>query len=111
MLADHVVHPLRIRSCETRIRSAIWINSFMYCHETIGSVYEGVGWAFPTKTYWHVLPTHIHFQGYEIIRCSHLHPLSNLALYTLEESLDPNWQVLEEYQEAHYYRRTEAPLQ
>jgi len=84
----------------------------MYRHETISSAYEGAGWAFPTKTYWHALPTHIHFQGYEIICRSHLPPHSNpYALYILEESLDPNWQVPEEYQEAHYYRRTEAPLQ
>jgi len=84
----------------------------MYRHETIGSAYEGAGWAFPTKTYHHALRTHIHFQGYEIIRRSHLSPPSNLYVsYILEESLDPNWQVPEEYQEAHYYRRTEAPLQ
>jgi len=110
-LANRVVYPLQIRPCETRIRSATCINSFMYHHETIGSAYEGAGWAFPTKTYWHALPTRIHFQGYEIIRGSHLHPPSNQALCTLEESLDPNWQVPEEYQEARYYRRTKAPLQ
>jgi len=112
MLTDRVVYPLWIRPCETRIRSATLINSFMYCHETIGSAYEGAGWAFPTKTYWHTLPTCIHFQGYEILHCSHLPPPNNpYASYILEESLDPNWQVPEEYQEACYYRRTEAPLQ
>jgi len=111
-LADHVVYPLRIRPCETRIRSATSINSFMYCHETIGSAYEGAGWAFPTKTYWHALPTRIHCQDYDIIHHSHLPPHSNpYVLYILEESLDPNWQVSKEYQEARFYRRTEAPLQ
>jgi len=111
-LADRLVYPLRIRPCETRIRAGTQINSFMYRHETIGSAYEGTGWAFPTKTYHHALPTHTHFQGYEIIHRSHLPPPSNpYASYILEESLDPNWQVPEEYQEARYYRRTEAPLQ
>ena len=112
MLADRVVCPLRIRSCETRIRSGTQINSFMYHHKTIGSAYEGAGWAFPTKTYWHALYTCIHFQGYEIYRRSHLPPPSNpYVSYILKESLDTNWQVPEEYQEARYYRRTEAPLQ
>jgi len=112
MLADHVVYPLRIRPCETRIRSGTQINSFMYRHETIGSAYEGAGWAFPTKTYHHALCTCIHFQGYKIIRRSHLPPPSNpYVSYILEESLDPNWQVPEEYQEACYFRRIEAPLQ
>ena len=84
----------------------------MYHHETISSAYEGTSWAFPTKTYWHALPTCIHFQGYKIICHSHLPPHSNpYVLYILKESLDPNWQVPKEYQEARYYRRTEAPLQ
>jgi len=88
------------------------INSFMYCHETIGSAYEGACWAFPTKTYWHALPIRIHFQGYEIICCSHLPPPSNpYVSYILEESLDPNWEIPEEYQEACFYRRTKASLQ
>ena len=90
----------------------ILINSFMYHHEAISSAYEGAGWAFPTKTYWHTLPTRIHFQGYEIICCSHLPSPSNpYASDILEESLNPNWQVPEEYQEAHYDRKHEAPLQ
>jgi len=111
-LADRLVYPLRIRPCETRIRSGTMINSFMYRHETIGSAYEGAGWAFPTKTYHHALRTRIHSQDYEIICRSHLPPPSNpYASYILEESLDPNWQVPEEYQKARYYRRTEAPLQ
>jgi len=90
-LADCMVFLIQIRPCETRIRSVTLINSFMYCHETIGSAYKGTGWAFPTKTYWHALPTCIHFQGYEIIHCSHLPPPSNpYTLYILEESLDSN---------------------
>jgi len=41
-----------------------------------------------------------------------LPPPSNTYMsYILEKSLDPNWQVPKEYQEAHFYRRTEAPLQ
>jgi len=40
-LADCIVYPLQIRPCETRIRSGIQINSFMYRHKTISSAYEG----------------------------------------------------------------------
>jgi len=61
-LADRVVFFIWIRPCKTRIRSVPSINSFIYCHETINLAYEGAGWAFPTKTYWHALLIHIHFQ-------------------------------------------------
>ena len=82
----------------------------MYHHETIGSAYEGAGWAFPTKTYWHALPTHLHFQGYEIIHRSHFPPSTYLS-HILKDSLEPNWQLPAYYLEDGLYRKHQAPLQ
>ena len=108
--ADCMVLPFQIRPCETRIRSEIFINSFIYRHETIGSTYEGAGWAFPTKTYWHTLPTHLHFQGYKIIHHSHFPPSTCLS-HILRDALEPNWQLLAYYLEDGLYRNYQAPLQ
>ena len=111
-LLMHLVFPIQIIPCKTRIGSVTLINSFMYHHETIGSTNEGAGWAFPTKTYWHALPTCIYFQGYEILRHSHLpSPTNSYALYILEESLDLNWQIPDFYIEDCLFRKHKAPLQ
>jgi len=108
--ADHLVLPFQIRSCKTRIRSETFINSFIYCHETIGLAYEGAGWAFPTKTYWHTLPTRLHFQGYEIICHSHFPP-STCPSHILKDFLEPKWQLPAYFLEDSLYRKHQAPLQ
>jgi len=108
--ADCLVLPFQITSCETRIRSETFINSFMYRYETIGSAYEGAGWAFPIKTYWHTLPTCLHFQDYEIIHCSYFPP-STCSSHILKDSLEPNWQLLAYFLEDGLYRKHQASLQ
>ena len=100
----------RLKPCKTWIRSDTLINSFMYCHETIGSAYEGTGWAFPTKTFWHALPTHFHFQNYKILHCSHFSP-SISPFHILKDSLEPNWQLLGYFLEDGLYRMHQAPMQ
>jgi len=58
------------------------------------------------------LPTHIHFQGYEILRHSRLPPLTKFyAFFILEESLESNWQVLGYFLEECLFKKHQAPLQ
>jgi hypothetical protein len=66
------------------------INSFMYKKETIASAYEGASWAFPVETYRRTPATHVHFQGFEILRRMHFPP-ALIPSKVLTESLEPNW--------------------
>ena len=77
-----------MQPCETTARYTV--NSWSYQYETLGQVYEGAGWAFPSETYEDTEPVRTHYQGFEIIHHSpHLTP--TLSHYCMELSLEPNW--------------------
>ena len=62
----------------------------MYHDESIAQAYEGAGWAFPVETLEDTFMTHVHFQGFEILQCTHFPP--NFPHHVdLENSLTPNW--------------------
>ena len=66
------------------------VNSWFYQYETLGQVYEGTGWAFPSETYEDTEPICTHYQGFEII-CHSPHLTPTLSHYRMELSLEPNW--------------------
>ena len=84
----------------------------MYRKETIAAAYEGASWAFPTKTYRHTTPLHVHNQGFEIIRCVHFPP-TLVSSQLLESSPEPNWlppaDVMAD--EWGFVKRSDAPYQ
>ena len=88
--SDRMCLPFQIRPCETSAKSMHLVNLFMYHDESIAEAYEGAGWAFPVETLEDTFMTHVHFQGFEILQCTHFPP--NFPHHVdLEKSLTPNW--------------------
>ena len=109
-MASHLVTPFQVQPCETTAR--YMVNSWSYQYETLGQVYEGARWAFPSETYEDTEPIHTHYQGFEIIRHS-LHLTPTFSHYRMELSLEPNWLLCDIHNRASWENRKEldAPYQ
>ena len=88
--SDRMCLSFQIRPCETSAKSMHLVNLFMYHDELIVQAYEGAGWAFPVETLEDTFMMRVHFQGFEILRCTHF-PLNFPHHVDLEKSLTPNW--------------------
>lgn len=82
--------PIQISPIETGTEGQYTINSWMYTglYETIGSAYEGAGFAFPTLVNDWTAPSFVHHQGFEILNRNQFLPCNANDL--LEASLRPN---------------------
>jgi hypothetical protein len=84
------VTPIQISPIETGTDGRYTINLWMYSglYETIGSTYEGAGFAFSTLVNDWTAPLFFHHQGFEILNRNQFLPCNANDL--LEASLHPN---------------------